>query len=59
MNNSIRFIDDFLSLNDDLNFEKHYKDICPTELELKKKIIAILVPLSVIYTFTFKMGTAY
>ena len=59
MNNSIRFIDDFLSLNDDLNFEKHYKDIYPTELELKKKIIAIFVPLFVIYTFTFKMGTAY
>ena len=36
VNNSFRFIDDLLSLNDDSTFEKHYKDIYPTELELKK-----------------------
>ena len=30
-------MDDLLSLNDDSTFEKHYKDIYPTELELKKK----------------------
>ena len=36
INNSFRFIDDLLSLNDDSTFEKHYKDIYPTELELKK-----------------------
>ena len=27
------FIDGLLSLNDDSTFEKHYKDIYPTELE--------------------------
>ena len=37
INNSFRFIDDLPSLNDDSNFEKHYKDIYPTELELKKE----------------------
>ena len=37
INNSFRFIDDLLSLNDDSTFEKHYKDIYPTELELKKE----------------------
>ena len=37
INNSIRFIDDLLSLNDGSTFEKHYKDIYPTELELKKE----------------------
>ena len=26
-----------LSLNDDITFEKHYKDIYPTELDLKKE----------------------
>ena len=26
-----------LSLNDDITFEKHYKDIYPTELELQKE----------------------
>ena len=31
------FIDGLLSLNDDSTFEKHYKDIYPTELELKKE----------------------
>ena len=36
INNSFRFIDDLLSLNDDSTFEKHYKDIYPTKLELKK-----------------------
>ena len=37
-----------------MTFEKHYKDIYPTELELKKKIIPILVPF-LIFTFTLKM----
>ena len=37
INNSFQFIDDLLSLNDDSTFEKHYKDIYPTELELKKE----------------------
>ena len=37
LDNSFQFIDDLLSLNDDSTFEKHYKDIYPTELELKKK----------------------
>ena len=38
-----------------MTFEKHYKDIYPTELELKKKIIPILVPFFLIFTFTLKM----
>ena len=37
INNSFRFIDDLLSLNDDSTFEKHCQDIYPTELELKKE----------------------
>ena len=37
MNNSFWFINDLLSLNDGSTFEKHCKDIYPTELELKKK----------------------
>ena len=37
INNSFRFIDDLLSLNDASTFKKHYKDIYPTELELKKE----------------------
>ena len=37
INNSFRFIDDLLSLNDGSTFEKHYKDIYPTELELKEE----------------------
>ena len=37
INNSFRFIDDLLSLNDGSTFEKHDKDIYPTELELKKE----------------------
>ena len=48
INNSFRFIDDLLSLNDNNTFEKHYKDIYPTEL-------AILVPLFLLFTFTLKM----
>ena len=55
INNYLRFIDDLVSLNDDSSFEKHYKDIYPTELELKKKIIVIFVPLFLIFTFTLKM----
>ena len=37
INNYFRFADDLLSLNDDSTFEKHYKNIYPTELELEKK----------------------
>ena len=37
LNNSFRFIDELLSLNDGSTSEKHYKDIYPTELELKRK----------------------
>ena len=37
INNSFWFVDDLLSLNDDSIFEKHYKDIYPTESELKNK----------------------
>ena len=55
INNSFWFIDDLLSQNNDSTFEKHYKDIYPTELELKKEIIMTLVPLLLICTFTFKM----
>ena len=32
-----RFIDDMLSLNNGITFEKHYKDIYPAELELKRE----------------------
>ena len=55
INNSFWFIDDLLSQNNDSTFEKHYKDIYPTELELRKKIIAIVVPLFLIFTCTLKM----
>ena len=58
VNNSFRFIDDLLSLNDASTFEKHYKDIYPTELELEKKIIPILLPLFLIFTFTLKMDNS-
>ena len=37
INSPFRFIDDLLSLNDSSGFEKHYKDIYPIELELKKE----------------------
>ena len=37
INNSFQFIDDLQSLNDSSTFEKHYKDIYPTELELRKE----------------------
>ena len=37
INNSFWFVDDLLSLNDGSIFEKHYKDIYPTESELKNK----------------------
>ena len=37
INNSFWFIDDLLSLNDESAFEKHYKDVYPTKLELKKE----------------------
>ena len=54
INNSFWFTDDLLSLNDDTTSEKHYKDIYPTELELKK-VIATLVPVFLICIFTLKM----
>ena len=34
---SFRFIDDLPSVNDGSTFEKHYKYIYPTELDLKKE----------------------
>ena len=37
INNSRGVIDDLRWLNDNSTFEKHYKDIYPTELELKKE----------------------
>ena len=37
INNSFRFTDNLLLLNDGSTFEKHYKDIYPAELELKKE----------------------
>ena len=37
INNSFGVIDDLRWLNDGSTFEKHYKDIYPTELELKKE----------------------
>ena len=43
-----------LSLNDDNTFQKHYKEIYPPELELKK-IIVTLIPFLLILTFTSKM----
>ena len=39
INNSFRFIDDLLSLNNDSTFEKHYKDIYPTEKENNKFLL--------------------
>ena len=47
------FIDDLLSLNEDSTFEKHYMGIYPTELELKKKIIAILLFLYIFFHINF------
>ena len=35
--NTFRFIDDLCAINDDGLFEKHYKEIYPRELELKKE----------------------
>ena len=55
INNSFRFIDDLLSLNDGSTFEKHYKDIYPTELELKKENDSNFLPLFLIFIFTLKM----
>ena len=37
LNNTFRFIDDLLSLNDDSIFESSYNSIYPTEMELKKE----------------------
>ena len=55
INNSFWFIDNLTLLNDDSTFEKHYKDIYPTKLELKKEIKAVPVPLFLMFTFTLKM----
>ena len=55
INNSFRFIDDLLSLNDGSTFEKHYKDIYPTELEPKKENNSNSCALFLIFTFTLKM----
>ena len=55
INNSFRLIGDLLSLNDGSTFEKHYNDIYPTELELKKENDSNFVPLFLIFTFTLKM----
>ena len=35
--NIFRYIDDLLAVNDGNEFEKHHKEIYPTELELKKE----------------------
>ena len=53
INNSFRFIDDLLSLNDSSTFEKYYKDIYPTELELKKENNSNF--LFLIFTFILEM----
>ena len=55
INNSFWFSDNLTSLNDNSTFEKHYKDIYPTKLELKKEIKAVPVPLFLMFTFTLKM----
>ena len=54
---SIILFDGLLLLKDDSNFEKHFKNIYPTELELEKENnnIAILVPLFLICRFILKM----
>ena len=54
INNSFQFTDDLLTLIDGSTFEKHYQDIYPTELELKKEKLAILVPLFLVFIFTLK-----
>ena len=55
INNSFRFIDDLLSLNDGNTFGKHYKDIYPTELEVKKENNNNSCASFLIFTFTLKM----
>ena len=57
INNSFRFINDLLSLDDDNTFEKHFKDIYPTELELKKgnNNNSCAFTYVYLYTFTLKM----
>ena len=39
INNSFRFIDDLLSLNNGSTFKKHYKDIYPTKKENNKFLL--------------------
>ena len=61
INNYFRFTDDLLSLNDGSTFEKYYKDIYPSELELKEEnnrtssasFLDIHLHLQFTYTFTF------
>ena len=55
INNSCWFIDDLLSLNDGNTFEKHYKDIYPTELELRKENNSNFCDSFLIFTFSLKM----
>ena len=57
INNSFRFINDLLSLDDDNTFEKHFKDIYPTEVELKKGNNNNSCAFTYVYlcTFTLKM----
>ena len=57
INNSFRFINDLLSLDDDNTFEKHFKDIYSTELELKKgnNNNSCAFTYVYLYTFTLKM----
>lgn len=38
-NNIFRYIDDLIALNNNSEFDKHYKEIYPPELELKKENI--------------------
>ena len=55
INNSFQFIDDLLSLNEGSTFEKHFKDIYPADVELKKNNNSNLVLLFLIFTLTLKM----
>ena len=53
--NSFWFIVNLTLLNDDTKFEKHCKDIYPTEFELKDKNDSSSCASFLIFTFTFKM----
>ena len=58
INNSFWFIDDLLSLTNDSTLEKHYKDIYPTELELKKENNSNFCGSFLMFTFTLKMESS-